>query len=67
MYQPFVASSYTGNSIVIPWGIPNHLSAQGVETKETRQHVVNVDNAEDQEPEYRVPPINFHILAQPTQ
>lgn len=49
------------NSDAFPWGMLNPYSAQGVEIEET--HVVNVDSAEDQEPEYRGPHLNFHISA----
>ena len=47
--------------------MPNHFSTQGVETEETRYPSVNVNNVEDQEPEYMGPPITFQIPTQPVQ
>lgn len=47
-YQSFVVSSSNGNYVAFPYGMPNHFFAQGVETKEAPQPVVNVNNAEDQ-------------------
>ena len=42
--------------------MPNLYSAQGVETEETPDN-----NAKDQEPEYRGPHLNFHIIDPPVQ
>lgn len=63
-YQHFGASSSNLNYVAFPWGMPNHFSAQGVETEETHPPAVNVDNVEEQEPKYRGPPITFQIPAQ---
>lgn len=62
-YQPFAAASATVNPVAFPWGMHNSYSAQGVEKEET--HVVN--SAEEQEPEYMGPPLNFHISVPPVQ
>lgn len=64
-YQPFATSSSNVNFAAFPRGMLNHLSAQEVETEETRHPTVNIDNDEDQEPKYKGPPINFQIPAQP--
>lgn len=61
LYRPFDASSSNRNYDAFLWGMPNHFSAQGVETEETRQPALNVDNVEDQEPEYMGQPITFQI------
>lgn len=66
-YQPFDVSSSNRNFATFLWGILNHFSAQGVKTEETHPPIMNVDNAEDQEPEYMGPPITFQIPAQPVQ
>lgn len=66
-YQPFAASYSNVTSVGFPWGMPNYFSTQGVETEETRPSGVNVDNVEDQEPEYKGPPITFQIPATPAQ
>ena len=47
--------------------MPNHFSTQGIEIEETHPPVVNVNNFEDQEPEYRGHPITFQTPTQPIQ
>ena len=66
-YQPFSSSSSNVNRVSFPWGMPNHSSAQGVETEETYPPAMNVDGVEDQDPKYRGPHITFHIFAQPVE
>lgn len=62
-YQSFVAAPANTNFLAFPWGMPNPYSAQGVETEETP--IVNVDNVEAYEPEYKGPHLNFHVFAPP--
>lgn len=57
-YQSYVTTP-TNVIIAFPWGMPNPYSAQGVEIKEIL--AANINNIDDQEPEYRGPPLNFHI------
>lgn len=66
-YKSFVVASSNVNLAAFPWGIPNLYFAQGVETEEIHPPAINDDGAEDQEPEYRGPHLNFHIHAQPIQ
>lgn len=66
-YQSFIDAYSNVNFDAFPWGMPNHYSIQGVETKEIHPPTVNVDSVEDQEPEYRDPHLNFHIHAQSIQ
>lgn len=66
-YQSFVVASSNVNYDAFPLGIPNHYSAQGVETEGIHPPIANVYGAEDQEPEYRGLHLNFHIPAQPIQ
>lgn len=60
-YQPFNVAPANVNHVTFLWGMHNLYSAQGVETKE----ILAVDSAEEQEPEYKGPHINFHISATP--